>query len=45
MSNVAVNIDVILRLRSVLLREGKRLCAAFPCIISGYEAARYQREG
>ncbi|MBQ7155109.1 MAG: hypothetical protein IJR85_06105 [Synergistaceae bacterium] len=45
MSNAAVNIDVILRLRSALLREGDRLCAAFLCITAGNEAARYQREG
>ena len=45
MSNAAVNIEVILRLRSVLLREGKGLCAAFLCIHGGNKAARYQREG
>jgi hypothetical protein len=42
MSNAAVNSEVILRLRSALLREGNRLCAASSCF---GEAARYQREG
>ena len=45
MSNAAVNIEVILRLRSALLREGNRLCAAFLRIHGRNGAARYQREG
>ena len=45
MSNAAVKVDVVLRLRSALLREGNRHCAAFSCIIGGNRAARYQREG
>lgn len=41
MSNAAVIMNVVLRLRSALLREGDRRCAALLC----NEAARYQWEG
>ena len=44
MSNAAVMMNNGLRLRSALLREGNRLCAASLCLY-GSEAARYQREG
>ena len=40
MSNAAVHVDVILRLRSALLREGNSLQAAALIV-----AARYHREG
>ena len=42
MSNAAVMMNVVLRLRSALLREGNRHCAASSCV---NEAARYQWEG
>ena len=45
MSNAAVMMKVILRLRSALLREGNRHCAASSCICERRTAARYQREG
>ncbi|MBQ7217315.1 MAG: hypothetical protein IJS39_15175 [Synergistaceae bacterium] len=45
MSNAAVMMKLILRLRSALLREGNRLCAASSYLCDSSEAARYQREG
>ena len=45
MSNAAVHVDVILRLRSALLREGNSLRAAASSGCAWGEAARYHREG
>lgn len=45
MSNAAVMMKVILRLRPALLREGVRHCAASSYLYDCTEAARYQREG
>ncbi len=45
MSNAAVMMNTVLRLRFVLLREGDKLCAAALCAHGWSVAARYQREG
>lgn len=45
MSNVAVKLNVVLRLRSALIREGNRSLAAVLKLNGGNEAARYQWEG
>ena len=45
MSNAAVMMNENLRLRSALLREGNRHCAASSCPYGWRIAARYQREG
>ena len=45
MSNAAVHVDVILRLRSALLREGNSLWAAALSDNAQGMAARYHREG
>ena len=45
MSNAAVMMKVILRLRSALSREENRHCVASSCPYGWRIAARYQREG
>ena len=45
MRNAAVMMNVLLRLRPDLLREGNRLCAVIQHIDGWREAARYRWEG
>ena len=45
MSNAAVHVDTVLRLRSALLREGNSLRAAALSVNTWAMAARYHREG
>ena len=45
MSNAAVMMNVVLRLRPALLREGNRLCAVIRHADGWMGAARYRWEG